>query len=286
MHRLILIVLLLAFPASSHGESWITSYKAPAYFAVDVGDVDSAIAWYSQAFGVELVDDTTAEDGRWRIANLGNEHVSIEIIFDRRSTVADGDARFRGLVKTGMSVADVRVVADRVEADTGERPRVLDFEAHGIRLIQLHDPEGNVIQLHSPLHDVPTDEPTDEQAILQMHRDVLRYHIEGDLDAWMAEESESYVSANRGEISRPSIEDRRARLQPYLESTTFSEYRDLVEPVVRVSEDGTLGWVICQVQIASERDGEQRNSVWAWVELYAKQDGAWRRVGNVSNRRE
>jgi anaerobic C4-dicarboxylate transporter len=26
-------------------------------------------------------------------------------------------------------------------------------------------------------------------------------------------------------------------------------------------------------------------AVWAWIELYAKEDGAWRRVGNVSNAR-
>jgi hypothetical protein len=126
----------------------------------------------------------------------------------------------------------------------------------------------------------------DETTLLQMHRDVLRFHVENDLDSWMAAESDKYVSANRGEITHPTIEERRARLQPYLDATTFEVYRDLVEPIVRVSGDGTLGWVICQVEIVGTRGDEEFTSVWAWIELYAKEDGEWRRVGNVSNRRE
>jgi hypothetical protein len=47
---------------------------------------------------------------------------------------------------------------------------------------------------------------SDESVLLQMHRDVLRYHVENDLDAWMETESENYVSANRGEISHPTHE--------------------------------------------------------------------------------
>ena len=119
-----------------------------------------------------------------------------------------------------------------------------------------------------------------------MHRDVLRYHIEGDVDAWMATESENYISANRGEISRPGIEGRRARLKPYLDGTTFTTYRDLVDPEVRISEDGTLGWVVCQIEMVGRQGDEEIGAVWAWIELYAKEDGDWRRVGNVSNLQE
>lgn len=126
---------------------------------------------------------------------------------------------------------------------------------------------------------------SDEEVLLQMHLDVLRYHIENDLDSWLATDSEDYVSANRGVISRPTIEEKRQRLQPYLDATEFSYYRDVVDPVVRVSEDGTLGWVICQVELAGVSDGEEFESAWAWIELYAKEDGEWRRVGNVSNRK-
>ena len=30
---------------------------------------------------------------------------------------------------------------------------------------------------------------------------------------------------------------------------------------------------------------ERFESVWAWIELYEKQEGEWKRIGNVSNRK-
>jgi hypothetical protein len=130
----------------------------------------------------------------------------------------------------------------------------------------------------------------DREALLGLHAEVLRAHLENDLDAWMAAESEEYVMVSRGEILHPTKEERRARLGPYLDRTRFTAYRDLVDPIVRLSEDGTLGWVVAQVQVAGVQEGENDEEaafdmVWAWIELYEKRDGAWYRVGNVSNRR-
>ena len=83
----------------------------------------------------------------------------------------------------------------------------------------------------------------------------------------------------------------RAHLGPYLAATTFHEYRDLIEPVVAVSEDATLGWVIAQVYargIQRQEDGtrEPLEFTCAWIELYARREGRWLRVGNVSNFKE
>ena len=133
------------------------------------------------------------------------------------------------------------------------------------------------------------DKAGDEKRLLEMHKKVLQYHVENNLEAWMRDESESYTSANRGQIEHPTIAQRKARLAPYLNSTTFSEYRDLVDPIVKVSNDGSLGWVICQVKVVGEgtTEGgakEPFESVWAWIELYEKQEGEWKRIGNVSNR--
>ncbi len=279
MRVLILPLLLLLVPPVATSDTLVQQPAAPFYFAVDVGDIDLVRPWYEQTFGVTLIDDSIADDGRWRIANLGNDQFAIELIFDRRSTEPADGVRVRGFAKLGVSVPDVELVADRVEAAGGERPRVLDFEEHGIRLVQLKDPEGNTIQLHSPLE--PTE--SDQDILLRMHRNVLRYHVENDLDAWMADESEDHVIAGRGEISHPTTAERRARVKPYLDCTTFSVYRDLVDPIVQVSDDGSLGWVICQVEVEGECEGESFRDVWVWIELYEKREGRWLRVGNVSS---
>jgi hypothetical protein len=122
-----------------------------------------------------------------------------------------------------------------------------------------------------------------------LHERVLEAHRNGDLEAWMAVEGEPYVSANNGTISFPGADQRRAAREPYLDSTTFTVYRDLRPPIVRISEDATLGWVIAEVEVRGTRvsDGADTpvEAVWAWIELYENRSGVWKLVGNMSNRR-
>jgi hypothetical protein len=128
---------------------------------------------------------------------------------------------------------------------------------------------------------------SDEAALLALHENGLEAHRTNSVDRLLANAASDSVVANRGQISRPSIESTRARFSDYLGRTRFTIYRDQVPPIVKVSRDGTLGWVIAQV----EAKGEQRNGqrieplefVSAWIELYEKRDGHWVGIGNVSN---
>ena len=126
---------------------------------------------------------------------------------------------------------------------------------------------------------------TDE--LIRLHQAVLQAHLDGDVEALLAAESADYVVANRGEISHPSLEERRSMFSHYLGRTEFTEYRDLTEPIVWVSADGTLGWVIAQVMakgVQMTAEGPQPlDFISAWIELYEKRDGRWWRTGNVSN---
>lgn len=147
---LFLTLLLTLASGLAADESWVDSLVARQFFAVSVEDVDRSIAWYTTALGLEVLDDTTDPGGVWRIANLSREGLSVELIFDRRAG-AKPEGRVRGVVKVGFAVPNVHLVADRVEKATGERPRVVDFATHSIHILQLQDPDGNLLQLTSPL---------------------------------------------------------------------------------------------------------------------------------------
>ncbi len=130
--------------------------------------------------------------------------------------------------------------------------------------------------------------PSDEEQLLALHRRSMDAHLESDVDKLLAAEGADAVVGSRGEISRPSIEERRALFGDYFGVTHFEVYRDMVPPAVKVSKDGSLGWVIVQVEASGVQDGAsgalheikfQSN----WIELYEKRDGEWLRVGNVSN---
>jgi hypothetical protein len=104
--------------------------------------------WYSAVFGLRSLGGSKADDGSWRIENLGNERLLVEIIRDRR---AQGVDRALGFRKVGFYVPDVETVAERIARATGERPRVVDFEELNQRILQIRDPGGNIIQLLSSL---------------------------------------------------------------------------------------------------------------------------------------
>ena len=61
--------------------------------------------------------------------------------------------------------------------------------------------------------------------------------------------------------------------------------------MITVSKDGTLGWVVVQVQargVQTGADGKKEPIAFvsAWIELYEKRSGRWYRTGNVSNFQE
>lgn len=156
---LLLLSLTAAAPPVAMGESdspvrespgnWIEGIGAPYYFAVRVENARKSAEWYRRTFGLREVGGSEAENGSWRIVNLSNDHLFVEIIRDDR---AQGVDRARGLFKVGFQVPDVETVADAIEKQTGDRPRVLDFRRFGVRIVQIRDPEGNIIQISSRLN--------------------------------------------------------------------------------------------------------------------------------------
>jgi hypothetical protein len=132
----------------------------------------------------------------------------------------------------------------------------------------------------------PSHDPRAE--LLALHEETMRAHRESDVELLMRAESPEFVSASRGQITQPTLDARRALFQRYLGATRFTEYVDLVPPVVRVSKDGSLGWVIVQVRgagVQTKQDGSTQPLEFesAWIELYERRGGGWARVGNVSN---
>jgi hypothetical protein len=126
------------------------------------------------------------------------------------------------------------------------------------------------------------------EALLALHTRILDAHRRGEVDVWLDVEADQIVIGNRGRVRvSPSRASRQPGRAEYLASVEFESYRDRREPMVRVSGDGTLGWVIAEVEIIGthRETGERMADIWAWVELYERIDGRWRMVGNVSSSR-
>jgi ketosteroid isomerase-like protein len=129
---------------------------------------------------------------------------------------------------------------------------------------------------------------TDADQILAIHKSIIASHLKYDAEGVLAAEADDIILVSRGELLFPRKADRIAQFERYLGRVEFEEYHDLVDPIVRVSKDGTLGWLIAQVRISGTSTNSEGESIpfdwtWAWIELYEKRNGQWKRVGEVSN---
>lgn len=133
------------------------------------------------------------------------------------------------------------------------------------------------------------EDPAD--ALQRLHAVVIQAHLDGDLEAWMAVEADTVFASNAGVTRWLSRADRQPGREAYLTRATFDVYRDARPPVVTVSEDGTLGWVLAEVEVRgwmARQDGaiEDFATMYTWIETWEKQGAEWKMTGTVSNSRE
>lgn len=127
----------------------------------------------------------------------------------------------------------------------------------------------------------------DRAEILAQHAQVLQAHRENSVAMMVDGAAEDYVLVTRGEVLYPTLAERAERFDEYFAITTFDRYEDTIEPLVQISEDGTLAWLIARVTVSgTQKQGDEElplEFTSAWIELYKKSDGRWIQVGNVSN---
>lgn len=123
--------------------------------------------------------------------------------------------------------------------------------------------------------------------LLTIHQDLIRAHLTNDPSFSVQTILENFASVKDGEITFPDRDEVLSGINDYISNTTFSEYRDLQEPVIGLSEDGTVGWVIARVSVQGERklnDGAMReiSFICSWMTLYRRVNGRWVTEAEVS----
>ncbi|HEX8294528.1 MAG TPA: hypothetical protein VF570_22425 [Pyrinomonadaceae bacterium] len=131
------------------------------------------------------------------------------------------------------------------------------------------------------------DQEKEKAELLRLHRAGREAHFKTDADMLAASSPEVTISVSRGKVSRSSREEVRKRFKEYFRGAKYYEWDDLEEPIVRVSDDASMAWMITRIRVRRvQRDaagGEQEERfVYAGITTYEKRDGKWVRVANVS----
>jgi hypothetical protein len=123
--------------------------------------------------------------------------------------------------------------------------------------------------------------------LIALHRADRRAHFEHDLDALLATVPPEFIFVRDGKVLGQSREDLRARFTHYFQGAEFTACDDLEPPIVHVSRDGEMGWMVVRVKIALDRtdaSGKKTNdtTIMAWRSVYEKRDGKWQHVANAT----
>lgn len=130
----------------------------------------------------------------------------------------------------------------------------------------------------------------DRAALLRLHEDARRAHLEDDADLLVASQADSMVSLSDGRVSVNRREPTRAMFDRYFRAVTFEAWDDIAPPRIRISPDGRMAWVVVQKRVHvtgpdSTGAPRQERVRYAWLSVYEKLDGRWRLVGIASTDR-
>jgi hypothetical protein len=117
--------------------------------------------------------------------------------------------------------------------------------------------------------------------LLELHNQQRVAHFNRDAKLLMSDSADDFTSVSNGKINRPAREKSISGIQRYFDSSTFLEWDDITPPVIRVSDDATMAYVIVHKKVRllakTETGGSQEETeVFAWVAIYQKRNGQWK----------
>ena len=121
---------------------------------------------------------------------------------------------------------------------------------------------------------------SERAALLRLHETARIAHLEKRADILVASFADSVLDIARGTVTVRSRSQNRMRFQDYFDRSDITEWADLSPPIIRMSPDGQMAYVIVQKSVrlsAPDSLGvlHREHTVFAWVELYQKQNGNW-----------
>ena len=133
---LALLLLLASTAVSAEAEG--------TFIAVIVNDIDESAEWYESTFDL-LPGERLSESGRYEMVNLRKPGLFVELL---QLTAADErPGRYvKGLFKAGILTSDLEEFAALLP-ESVPKPQIISDTTNGLLLMQLRDPDGNIIQI-------------------------------------------------------------------------------------------------------------------------------------------
>jgi hypothetical protein len=125
------------------------------------------------------------------------------------------------------------------------------------------------------------------EQLLRIHESDRRAHFETNAKRIMEHATDEFISVSAGKVQRTTRAENLKFFEEYFKGAKYYEWDDLEPPIVRVSNDASMAWMIVRTRVSrlqtvSADEVLERRFVYAGIMAYEKNGGRWVRVANVS----
>lgn len=127
----------------------------------------------------------------------------------------------------------------------------------------------------------------EKQMLVKVLQQERKAHFDKDIDLFLGTFADSIVSVYNGKVEINTHDETKSRFTPYFKSVEFIKWDDVIEPMIDISDDGTMGYVVIKKTIVLTYPDTLGNPLidsanYAWVSIYRKLQGEWKVVCNAS----
>ena len=127
----------------------------------------------------------------------------------------------------------------------------------------------------------------EKENLLEIHARTRKAHLESDADLMVAAFADEVFRVAGGAVTGQPRDESRQNYQKYFAGSTYHEMDDLEPPVIRISQDASMAWMIARTKVRFTYKDESGNDaeqafIYAGIVTYEKRDGEWLRTSNVT----
>lgn len=132
-----------------------------------------------------------------------------------------------------------------------------------------------VNQIKENVFDIPSKVAAIKE-LLELHNLQRNAHFNRDAKLLVSIQADNFIEISSGKINNPKKEDLIKRFQSYFDAVTFIEWDDIKPPIIQVSEDATLAYMLVSKRVRLKtKDNKEQTSIFAWTSTFQKIKGKW-----------
>lgn len=124
--------------------------------------------------------------------------------------------------------------------------------------------------------------------LLQLHKNALQAHFEKDAGTFLAGYASQWYDVRNAGIRLRTKEEALPSIEQYFQRTHFSDITEITAPIIHLSTDASMAWVIGEIRVRATQDvSDEKERDFSfrctWVSIYEKHEGEWAQVVDASS---